>query len=53
MYFPGFSFVPFLQTIHETVQGVVSISSLEEHSVEVCHQKSFVSTLIPYCTFFT
>ena len=35
MYFPDVSFVPFLQSIHDTVRGVVSISSLEEDTIEV------------------
>ena len=35
MYFPDVSFVPFLQMIHETIRQVVSISSLEENTIEV------------------
>ena len=35
MYFPDISFVPFLQSIHKTVRRVVSISSLEEDTIEV------------------
>ena len=35
MYFPDVTFVPFLQSIHETVMRVVSISSLEEDTIEV------------------
>ena len=36
MYFPDFSFVPFIQTVHETVRSAVSISSLGENTIEVC-----------------
>ena len=35
MYFPDVSFVPFLQSIHETVRRVVSINSLEEDTIAV------------------
>ena len=35
MYFPDTSFVPFIQSVHEVVRGVVSIDSLEEHVIEV------------------
>jgi len=36
MYFPDFSFVPFIKTVHKTVRSAVSISSLGENTIEVC-----------------
>ena len=52
MYFPDFSFLPFLRTIHETVRGVASISSLEDTTIEVCDillLKLFTAQLHVYC----
>ena len=36
MYFPDYTFVPFTRSVHETVRSVVSITSLEENTIEVC-----------------
>ena len=52
MYFPDFSFLPFLRIIHETVRGVASISSLEDTTIEVCDillLKFFTAQLHVYC----
>ena len=37
MYFPDYTFIPFICSVHETVRSFVSISSLEEITIEVCH----------------
>lgn len=53
MYFPDASFVPFIQSVHEVVRGVVSIGSLEEHIIEVWVCLLYVyASLSLLCCFF-
>ena len=44
MYFPDFTFVPFIRTVHETVSSVCSINSLGENTIEVCNVYRFHTT---------